>query len=182
MVLLALALTAAAPATLPGAQSGAAAGTAHEALVETGADLYAFNCATCHGATGAGLEEARATFPADHAYCTRCHVARNPPRMSSLDMEQRQTAFSLGDPPRLDDPRALARFGTLGGLFRYVRATMPRWDPGRLSDEAYLAISVHVLERAGLGEALRGVEELLATIEGSAVDVERLDAVPLAVP
>ena len=121
---------------------------AAEAQLARGAEIYAFSCTTCHGATGAGFEEARAAFPADHYDCIRCHGPLNPPQMTPQQIQQSQTAFSLGVAPPLAE--ALARFGTAEALYGYVRATMPRWDPGRLADDAYLDVTAFVLHLAGI--------------------------------
>jgi hypothetical protein len=59
-------------------------------------------------------------------------------------------AFSLGDPPPLGERERLLRFGTAGGLLHCVRATVPRWDPGRLDDGTYLDIVAHLLRMTGL--------------------------------
>lgn len=120
------------------------------AQLARGAEVYAFSCTTCHGATGRGFAEARAAFPADHYDCQRCHMPLNPPVMSPLQIEQTQSVFSLGQAPALADAHALARFGTAESLYAYVRATMPRWDPGRLEDAAYLDVTAFVLDLAGL--------------------------------
>jgi mono/diheme cytochrome c family protein len=142
-----------------------------------GADIYAFNCSTCHGATGLGFAEARSAFPSDHATCVRCHAPLNPAAMTSLEMERNQTAFSLGRPPPLADHERLARFGTAGALLRYVRATMPRWDPGRLSDEDYRDVTLHLLDMAGMLDA--ELREEAARLDAGQIDDEWLDDVAL---
>ncbi len=146
------------------------ASDAHARQLARGEAVYAFNCTTCHGATGRGFAEARAAFPEDHYDCFRCHGRRNPPQMTPQEIAVRQTAFSLGEAPPLDDPQAFVRFGTAAGLYAYVRATMPRWDPGRLDDEAYLDVVAYVLHLAGI---LR---------ESEVVTPATLDATPLGVP
>jgi mono/diheme cytochrome c family protein len=138
-------------------------------LAARGAELYAFNCSTCHGATGGGFDEARAAFPDDHRDCVRCHGPRNPAVMTPHEISIYQTAFSLGEAPPLTDAEALARYGTAGALYRSIRATMPRWYPGRLSDEEYRAITAHVLRLSGLWPS------------GATDDPDGLDDVPLRV-
>jgi len=136
--------------TRSSADTSSVAGASLDAQLERGQAVYAFSCTTCHGATGSGFAEARAVFPEDHYHCTRCHMPLNPPVMTQQQIDQTQSVFSLGDAPPLNDPHALARFGNAAGLHGYVRATMPRWDPGRLDDDAYLDVSVFVLHLAGL--------------------------------
>jgi hypothetical protein len=165
-----LALVVAVPLTL--AAPSVADADADAGALTRGAEIYAFSCSTCHGATGLGFAEARATFPSDHAACERCHAPRNPPQMSSLEMERNQMAFSLGRPPPLAEHERLARFETAGGLFRYLRATMPRWDPGSLSDDAYRDVTLHVLDLAGLLDVGD-----VAPHAGMEIDLDRLDSI-----
>lgn len=118
--------------------------------LERGAELYAFHCTTCHGASGAGFEEARSAFPTDHQSCSRCHMPLNPPVMTPQQIESSQSVFSLGVAPPLNDAAALGRFGTAAALHGYIRATMPRWAPGYVGDEAkYVDILAYVLHLAG---------------------------------
>lgn len=119
------------------------------AIAVDGAAAYAFSCAVCHGATGQGIREAVLAFPPDYRDCARCHHPQNAPQMPGSEIMGSVMAFSLGDPPPLADLERLARFGTVGALLAYVRATMPRWDPGRLDDATYEAITEHLLWLAG---------------------------------
>lgn len=119
-----------------------------EAQLERGREAYDFHCTTCHGATGAGFAEARAAFPADHYDCARCHGPGNPAVMTPRQIETTQTVFSLGHAPALDAASAIDRFGSADRLFAHVRATMPRWSPGRLDDDTYLDLVVYVLSLA----------------------------------
>jgi mono/diheme cytochrome c family protein len=130
----------------PRADTGAADAAA--AAARAGA-IYAFSCAVCHGATGRGFAEAVMAFPDDYRDCARCHHPQNAPQMPGSEIMGSVMAFSLGDPPPLAEPERLARFGTAAGLLGYVRATMPRWSPGRLDDEAYLDVTAHLLRMVG---------------------------------
>ncbi|MFU8887876.1 MAG: hypothetical protein ACNA8N_04665 [Trueperaceae bacterium] len=110
---------------------------APEAVVR-GAASYDWNCAVCHGDTGLGYEEARLAFPADHRTCTRCHRPGNAREMSFETMMERQhDLFDVGDPPALRGPGTLSAFASDEVLFAYTKATMPRYQPGRLEDEGY---------------------------------------------
>jgi len=142
-----------------------------EAQLERGREAYDFHCTTCHGATGAGFAEARAAFPADHYDCWRCHGPGNPAVMTPRQIEATQTVFSLGNAPALDAASAIDRFGSADRLFAHVRATMPRWSPGRLDDDAYLDLVVYVLSLA-----------YDARVDGRELrieDLERIDLTPL---
>src|SRR5690606_41286396 len=69
-------------------------------------ELYAWNCAVCHGATGGGLAEAKLAFPADHRNCTRCHRPANGD-VKPLDKPFNDNdMFSFDDPPALHDGAA----------------------------------------------------------------------------
>ncbi len=114
-----------------------------------GAALYAFHCTPCHGPTGAGLDESRARFPADHQTCTRCHNPRNPPIMPEAAAPNSLAVFSLGEPTVLADAAYLAKFPTLAALEGYVQAAMPRWDPGKLTAAQAREVSLFMLHLSG---------------------------------
>lgn len=115
-----------------------------------GAVLFAHHCSACHGDTGAGLDEARLSFPATHRDCTRCHRPTNPRTMSLADMTPRN-AFDIGIAPPVVGPDVdLTRYGTGAQLFAYVEATMPRPFPGSLGEDAYLAIVAFLLAANGV--------------------------------
>ena len=132
------------------ARAGSGVDDARAAQLERGHAVYAFHCTTCHGATGQGFEEARSVFPDDHYHCIRCHAPANPPVMTQAEIDRTQSVFSLGNAPGLADAEALARFGSAAGLHGYVRATMPRWNPGSLDDDEFLDVTAFVLHLAGL--------------------------------
>lgn len=113
--------------------------------VRTGASLYAFHCAACHGDTGTGFEEAVAAFPDSHQTCTKCHRPANP-RVMDWSRIRPNNAFSVGEGPALlGRDGAVHRFGSEAALLGYVRTTMPRPFPGTLSDEEYEAIVAFLL-------------------------------------
>ena len=127
------------------------------------ASAYAFSCAVCHGATGRGFAEAVMAFPEEYRDCARCHHPQNAPQMPGSEIMGSVMAFSLGDPPPLAQPERLLRFGTPAALLHYVRATMPRWAPGSLDDEAYLDVTAHLLRLVGwLGDDEPLTEERLS--------------------
>jgi mono/diheme cytochrome c family protein len=120
------------------------------AEVALGARVYAESCSVCHGATGMGLEEARQAFPEDHRRCERCHRPGNPPVMSLAEIEARQhDLFAIGEPPRLVGRDALAATVAPAALRAYLRAAMPRYRPGALSDIEYDALAAFLLDING---------------------------------
>ena len=108
------------------------------ALIEQGRELYT-HCMTYHGTTGLGLDEARLHFPESHRNCERCHRPHHSP--TNTDPAQ---IFAVGPAGSLRDLAASGRFQTPEQLFIYNRATMPRWEPGRLTDEEYWAITAYI--------------------------------------
>lgn len=131
-------------------------------FVRRGAVLYDHNCSACHGDTGRGLAEAKASFPAAEQNCTRCHKTTNPPQMDHLAMNWRN-AFEIGSAPALLGQGAtLAPYATGEGLYGYLRATMPRPFPGSLTDEEYAMITGFLVAADGVVEAsqIGGPEDL----------------------
>jgi len=150
---------------LPGAlvasaqpQAGGAADDPVAALLAAGEDAYARNCSVCHGPTGGGIEEARLRFPPEERRCTRCHRPSNPV-VQPLDRPfVDNDMFSIGDPPPLhptpERPTALASVAAPQALQDYLSRTMPRYDPGRLSDAEYRALTALLLAMNGRGDEL----------------------------
>jgi len=125
--------------------------------VRLGAESYHLVCAACHGNSGLGLEEGRAAFPASHQRCERCHRPSNPATLPNNAIAPRN-AFSTGVPPALRGQAALDAFPTVAVLYAYIRTSMPRYQPGLLRDDEYLAIAVFL---SALNERLPGT----ATVE-----------------
>ena len=106
--------------------------------VVRGAETYERNCSVCHGDTGLGYREAKLAFPADHRACTHCHRPGNEREMSWDVINARgHNLFDVGDPPALRGPGTLVGLAEDAVLLAYTRATMPRYQPGRLTDDEY---------------------------------------------
>jgi len=138
-------------ASRPGAASNPTSDGVDEVLAH-GSELFAWNCAVCHGASGAGLAEAKLAFPADHRDCTRCHRPSNR-IVQPLDRPfNDHDMFAIGEPPALHELEGaasatpLAAVATPEAIFAYLVSSMPRYDPGRLSSEEYWALTAHLLE------------------------------------
>lgn len=108
--------------------------------VAAGAHTYHVVCATCHGPTGKGFAEAKLAFIPDHRHCERCHLPGNPPRWSDTPITP-HNSFSLGDPPALRGTDLLQEYPTPSALFRFLRKAMPRYDPGKFSDQTYVQLT-----------------------------------------
>lgn len=117
--------------------------------VTRGEGLYRANCAVCHGATALGFEEAKGAFPEEHQRCQKCHKVNNSP-LWNLKNSVHNNMFALGTPPALRGEGTLHAYPDAAALFHYLRATMPRPQPGRLTDAEYLDLTAFLLELQGV--------------------------------
>ncbi len=113
----------------------------HSEQVRRGAEVYDLVCSNCHGNTGLGIEEGRAEFLPEHRRCEKCHRPNNAATKLNVIISDKNS-FNIGNPPALHD---LSKFGNAAGLKAYLQATMPRYEPGRLSDEEYMDITAFLL-------------------------------------
>lgn len=145
------------------------------AALSDAAALYALNCSVCHGPTGGGLEEARLVFPPEERHCTRCHKPNNPVVQPLSRPFIDNDMFPVGQPPALvaapaatgagdgsvgaTAAPAMAAVATPAALHAYLKATMPRYEPGRHSDAEYWLFVAHLLELNGRHDAVRQATE-----------------------
>ena len=113
-----------------------------------GAELFDYHCADCHGDTALGFEEAKSAFPEDHRHCTRCHKPNSPKLRANMAITP-DSSFDIGDPAALRGEGTLQTFPNAAALHAYMRGTMPRYEPGRLSDEEYWALTAFLLSLHG---------------------------------
>lgn len=138
----------------------------HSEVYASGASLYRWHCAVCHGETGAGLEEARLLFPPGDRACTRCHKTGNPVVMPLVEMLGETQMFPIGNPSPLNTihgSNGLATFPSGAALFEYIRATMPRYHPNSLTENEYRQITYFLL--TGFNEREEDAEAFLPTID-----------------
>ncbi len=118
-----------------------------------GAQVYWLSCLPCHGDRGQGLtDEFRAAYPPEEQYCWErgCH-GENP----------YESGFTLPKTiPAVIAPQALAKFSDAAQLQAYIRAAMPFWKPGSLSDEDAWRVTAYLLRQNGLWS---GAQELNAS-------------------
>ena len=111
-----------------------------------GAQVYWLSCMPCHGDQGQGLtDEFRATYPPEEEYCweSGCHGA-NP----------YESGFTLPKKiPGLIGESTLAKFTDAAQLNAYVRATMPFWKPGSLTEEEAWRVTAFILRQNDLWDA-----------------------------
>ena len=111
-----------------------------------GAQVYWLSCMPCHGDKGQGLtDEFRATYPPEEEYCWKsgCH-GPNP----------YESGFTLPKKiPALIGQSTLAKFADAAQLHAYIRATMPFWKPGSLTEEESWRVTAFILRQNDLLEA-----------------------------
>jgi cytochrome c len=100
----------------------------------------------CHGDKGQGLtDEFRATYPPEEEYCweSGCHGA-NP----------YESGFTLPKKiPGLIGNTTLAKFTDAAQLNAFIRATMPFWKPGSLTEEDAWRVTAFILRQNDLWDA-----------------------------
>ncbi len=147
--------------TLPAAPSQA----------DLGAQVYWLSCLPCHGDRGQGLtDEFRAAYPPEEQYCWErgCH--------GGVPYEG---GFTLPKSiPGVVGESALAKFTDAAQLQSYIRAAMPFWDPGSLTEEDSWKVTAFVLRSNGLWD---GTEEL-GPQNASQVKIQRGVATPTPLP
>ncbi len=112
--------------------------------IQNGARVYNLVCADCHGDTGLGIAEGIQGFHPEHQYCQRCHKTFNAPTKAMTRLSQRNS-FSLGVPPALRDENSISKFQNAAVYHDFIKATMPRYDPGALSEQEYWDITAFLI-------------------------------------
>ena len=111
-----------------------------------GAQVYWLSCMPCHGDRGQGLtDEFRAAYPPEEENCweSGCHGAN--PYESGFTLPKKIPAV-IGN-------TTLAKFTDAGQLNAYIRATMPFWNPGSLTEEDAWRVTAFLLRQNDLWDA-----------------------------
>lgn len=112
-----------------------------------GAQVYWLSCMPCHGDRGQGLtDEFRETYPPEEQYCWErgCHGA-----------DPYESGFSLPMLiPGVIGPDTIGKFSDAAQLNSYIRAAMPFWDPGSLTEEEAWRVTAFILRENGLWNAV----------------------------
>ena len=136
-----------------------------------GAQVYWLSCLPCHGDKGQGLtDEFRETYPPEEQYCWErgCHGA-NP----------YESGFTIPMViPAVIGPDAISKFSDAAQLNAYIRAAMPFWKPGSLTDEEAWRVTAFLVRENGLWS---GNSELNASNAGG-VRIARGTATPPSTP
>jgi len=121
-----------------------------------GAQVYWLSCLPCHGDKGQGLtDEFRQTYPPEEQYCWErgCH-GENP----------YESGFTIPKfIPGVIGPDAIGKFTDAAQLNAYIRATMPYWKPGSLSEEEAWRVTAFTMRENRLWD---GIGELSASNAG----------------
>ena len=110
---------------------------------DVGAQIYRLVCKACHGDRGQGLtDEWRATWaPADrNCWQSKCHASNHPPEGFDLPRVV----------PPVVGPEILPKYQTAEGLHAYLKARMPWYAPGTLTDEEYWQLTAYLARANGL--------------------------------
>ena len=108
-----------------------------------GAQVYWLSCLPCHGDQGQGLtDEFRETYPPEEQYCWErgCHGPN--PYESGFTIPQ----FI----PGVIGPDAINKFSNAAQLYGYIRAAMPFWKPGSLTEEDAWRVTAFLMRENGL--------------------------------
>ena len=108
-----------------------------------GAQVYWLSCLPCHGDKGQGLtDEFRTTYPPEEQYCWNrgCH--------GEVPYEQ---GFTIPKKiPAVIGQATLAKFSDAAQLNAYIRAAMPFWKPGSLTEEDAWRVTAFILRKNDL--------------------------------
>jgi cytochrome c len=139
---------------------------------DRGAQVYWLSCLPCHGDVGQGLtDEFRSIYPEEEKNCWKsgCH-GKNP----------YESGFTIPKKiPAVIGEKALAKFSNGAQLYGYIRAAMPFWKPGSLSDEDAWKVTAFVLRENNLWD---GSGELNESNAGSLVIPRGMYLTPVVTP
>lgn len=126
---------------------------AQPSQADQGAQVYWLSCLPCHGDKGQGLtEEFIQTYPEEDRNCwlSGCHGAN--PYESGFTLPQTIPAV-------IGKEAALQKFGNAAALRAYIKAAMPYWKPGSLTDEQAWQATAFLLRENGLWDARQNLSE-----------------------
>lgn len=112
-----------------------------------GAQVYWLTCLPCHGDKGQGLtDEFRTTYPPEDRYCWErgCHGER--PYEQGFTLPQKV--------PAVIGRGTLAKFSDAAQLNAYIRAAMPFWRPGSLTEEESWRVTAFLLRQNSLWDGV----------------------------
>ena len=116
---------------------------AQPSQADQGAQDFWLYCLPCHGDKGQGLtDEFRTTYPPEEQYCWERGCHGEAPYESGFTLPTKI--------PAVIGQTTLAKFSDAAQLNSYIRATMPFWNPGSLTEEEAWRVTAFVLRQNGL--------------------------------
>lgn len=105
---------------------------------DRGAQVYWLSCLPCHGDVGQGLtDEFRMTYPPEEQFCWESGCHGNKPYDSGFTIPKTI--------PAVIGAGALQKFPNAFVLHAYIKAAMPYWRPGMLTDEESWQVTAFLL-------------------------------------
>lgn len=145
---------------------------ANPVQADRGAQVYWLSCLPCHGDQGQGLtDEFRAIYPKEEQNCWESGCHGNNPYESGFTIPKKIPAV-IGE-------KTLAKFSTAAQLQGYIRAAMPFWKPGSLSEEDSWKVTAFVLRENKLWN---GVGELNETNAADVSIPRQMYLTPIVTP
>ncbi|HEX5807677.1 MAG TPA: c-type cytochrome [Anaerolineales bacterium] len=110
---------------------------------DLGAQDYWLYCLPCHGERGQGLtQEFRETYPPEEVDCWQSGCHGKTPYEDGFILPTKV--------PAVVEHSALAKFSDASQLNAYIRATMPFWNPGSLTEEEAWRVTAFILRQNNL--------------------------------
>ncbi len=109
---------------------------------DRGAQVYWLSCMPCHGDRGQGLtDEFRQVYPPEDRNCwnSGCHGKR--PYVNGFTLPAKI--------PALIGTGTLQKFSTAASLHSYIKAAMPFWKPGSLTEDESWQVTAFLLRQNG---------------------------------
>jgi len=136
-----------------------------------GAQVYWLSCLPCHGDKGQGLtDEFRKTYPPEEEYCWErgCH-GPNP----------YESGFTIPTTiPAVIGSDAINNFSDAAQLNSFIRAAMPFWKPGSLTEDEAWRVTAFLMRENGLWN---GIGELNAS-NAAEIRIPRGTPTPFVTP
>lgn len=141
-----------------------------------GAQVYWLSCLPCHGDKGQGLtDEFRETYPPEEQYCWErgCHGP-----------DPYESGFTIPQIiPAVIGPNVLGKFADAAQLHAYIRAAMPFWKPGSLTEEEAWRVTAFLMRENGLwdgnGELNASNAAGIGILRGTPTPSPTLEQVPV---
>jgi len=138
---------------------------------DLGAQVYWLSCMPCHGDRGQGLtDEFRAAYPPEEKNCweSGCHGAN--PYESGFTLPKKIPGVVGSD--------TLGKFSDAAQLNAYIRAAMPFWKPGSLTEDDAWRVTAFILRENDLWD---DAAELNAA-NAAGVPIPRGTPIPVTAP